>query len=188
MVDTEIIDGIKKSDDAAFEVLYHKHKEYCLRFMDRMYPDHEENQDIYSDALILFIEKIREDRLHLTGASIQTYLNSVCRNQVLIRLKNKNKSQTLGEGEEDDFENKFTDWFDHQAELKTERIGVIMEELEKMEKTGRVCYELLGKRFLEKKPIEEIVRLMGYATTDSAKAQVYQCKELLKKRVFERMQ
>src|SRR3982751_5986219 len=132
MTDAEIIEGIKNDDEYAFKLLYNKHQDYCLRFMDRMHADHEENEDIYMDALVLFIEKVKGNNLQLTDASIQTYLNSVCRNQVLIRLRNKNKAQSMHNDGEDNHDDKFTDWFDEQGEIKTERIKIIMEELEKM--------------------------------------------------------
>ena len=56
-----------------------------------------------------------------------------------------------------------------------------------MEIKGPVCHDLLKKRYLEGKSMVEIAKQMGYSNTDSAKAQVYHCKEFLKKRVFDRL-
>ena len=89
MNDEEIILGIKSYNETSDINLYNKHKDYCLRFMNKMYSDEEINKDIYQDAVIVFIEKIRADKLALENTSIQTYLNSICRNQVLIRLNKK---------------------------------------------------------------------------------------------------
>ncbi len=186
MTDAALIDGIKRFDEEAGNTLYSTHKGYCLRFMNKMYTDEETNKDIYQDAVIVFIEKVREGKLQLENTSIQTYLNSICRNQVLIRLKQKNKPVT-GEDWEKDYSDRYTDWFDEQATVKTERINLIMEELERMKTLGQVCYELLRKAFFENKTMEAIATLMNYTNADNAKNQSYRCRERLKKQVFERL-
>ena len=89
--DDTLIEGIKNFDESSATLLYDKHKDYCLRFMNKMYWDEETNKDIYQDAITLFIEKMRGNKLTLENTSIQTYLNSICRNQVLVRLKKNNK-------------------------------------------------------------------------------------------------
>ncbi len=187
MNDDDIIEGIKNFDNTAANGLYNRHKDYCLRFMNKMYLDEDTNKDIYQDTVILFIEKIRAHKLTLENTSIQTYLNSVCRNQVLVRLKQKNKPVLLGDDWENNYSDKYADWFDEQAEIKTDRIKIIMEELEGMKKKGQVCYELLRKAFFENKTMEAIAASMNYTNADNAKNQSYRCRERLKKQVFERL-
>ena len=186
--DDEIIAGIKNFDEASGNALYNKHKDYCLRFMNKMYFDEEINRDIYQDAVIVFIEKMRDNKLTLENTSIQTYLNSICRNQVLVRLKQKNKPVSMAEDWENNYSDKYTDWFDEQAEVKNDRIKILMEELEVMKDKGQVCYELLRKVFFENKTMEDIATLMNYTNADNAKNQSYRCRERLKKHVFERLQ
>lgn len=187
MNDNEIIEGLKNFEEHAATALYKKHRDYCLRFMNNMYADEEVNKDIYQDAVIVFIEKIRGGKLVLTNTTIQTYLNSICRNQVLIRLKQKNKPVDLGDDWEKDHSDRYTDWFDEQTDIKNDRIIVIMEELEAMKTKGQVCYELLRKAFFESKSMEVIAALMNYTNADNAKNQSYRCRERLKKQVFERL-
>lgn len=186
--DHDIIAGIKNFDEASGNALYNKHKDYCLRFMNKMYFDEEINRDIYQDAVIVFIEKMRDNKLTLENTSIQTYLNSICRNQVLVRLKQKNKPVSMAEDWENNYSDKYIDWFDDQAEIKNDRIKVIMEELEAMKDKGQVCYELLRKVFFENKSMEAVATLMNYTNADNAKNQSYRCRERLKKQVFERLQ
>lgn len=187
--DDYIIEGIKKFDESCAKTLYNKHKDYCIRFMNKMYYDFETNYDIYQDAVIVFVEKIREDKLVLHNTSIQTYLNSICRNQVLVRLKQKNKPYLVGDDLDDNFNEKHTDWFaEEQEEIKNSRIQILMEELEAMKEKGRVCYELLRKVFFEKKSMEVVAQLMNYTNADNAKNQSYRCRERLKKQVFKRVQ
>jgi RNA polymerase sigma factor (sigma-70 family) len=187
MFDEDIIMGIKNFENEAAENLYTKHKDYSLRFMNKMYYDEEANKDIYQDAVIVLIEKIRENKLILENTSIQTYLNSICRNQVLIRLNNKYKPAEMSEDWEYNYSDQYTEWFDEQADIKTNRLNIIMEELEVMKEKGQICYELLRKAFYENKSMEEIARLLNYTNADNAKNQSYRCRERLKKQVFDRL-
>jgi DNA-directed RNA polymerase specialized sigma24 family protein len=186
--DDTLIEGIKNFDESSAALLYDKHKDYCLRFMNKMYWDEETNKDIYQDAIMLFIEKMRENKLTLENTSIQTYLNSICRNQVLVRLKKNNKALLIGDDLDNNFSENYTDWFDEQTEFQDERIKVIMEELDLMKDRGQVCFELLKKVFFENKTMEALARLMNYTNADNAKNQSYRCRERLKRQVFERLQ
>lgn len=187
MTDEAIIEGIKDFNNAAGRELYHKHREYCIRFMNSMHPDEEANKDIYQDAVILFIEKMRGNKLTLENTTIQTYLNSICRNQVLVRLKKKNKPVAMEDDWESRYSDNYTDWYDDQSEIKNQRISIIMEELDRMKEKGQVCYELLRKAFFENRTMENIASLMNYTNADNAKNQSYRCRERLKKQVFERL-
>lgn len=187
--DDYIIEGIKKFDESCATILYNKHKDYCINYMKKMHWDEETNHDIFQDAIIVFVEKMRENKLVLENTSIQTYLNSICRNQVLVRLKKKNKPYLVGDDLDDNFNEKYTDWFEEdQEEIKNSRIKILMEEFEAMKDKGRVCYELLRKVFFEKKSMEAVAQLMNYTNADNAKNQSYRCRERLKKQVFERLQ
>jgi DNA-directed RNA polymerase specialized sigma24 family protein len=82
--DADVIKALRESADGLGQ-LYERHKSYCINFMKSMYRDHEELKDIYHDAVMVFYEKIHTPGFALT-CSIQTYLNTVCRNQILKKL------------------------------------------------------------------------------------------------------
>ena len=188
--DDSIIEGIKKFEDAAVTRLYNKHKDYSLRFMNSKYDDEHTVRDIYQDAVIVFIENIRYKNLKLENTSIQSYLNSICYNQIKIRFSNKRKPLLVG----DDFDNQnnynenITDWFNDVNDIKNERIKIIQEELQIMKEKGQQCFELLRKFFFEKKTMEIISEQMNYTNAANAKAQKWKCQERLKKQVFNRLQ
>jgi len=69
---------LKESSDA-LSMVYEKHKEYCINFMKSMYDNRDEVKDIYQDAVIVFYENAIKPGFNLT-CSIQTYLNSICKN------------------------------------------------------------------------------------------------------------
>jgi hypothetical protein len=170
--DDSIIEGIKKFDDDAVTRLYMKHKDYCLRFMNSKYDDEHSTQDIYQDAVIVFIE------------------NSICYNQIKVRFNNTRKPVLVG----DDFENhnnyneNINDWFNDVNDINTERMKIVQEELQSMKDKGQQCFELLKKFFFEKCTMEKIAESMNYTNAANAKAQKWKCQERLKKQVLNRLQ
>lgn len=184
MTDTEIIEGIKAFDGKAETELYKKHKTYCLAFMRRMHKNDDDNLDIYHDAMIVFIEKTRTDKMQLVNTSIQTYLNSICRYQLLTRFKLAARF-TLVDDENSLFDESITDWL--EDEELDERLSILMEELEKMAESGPACYELLKKFYFEKKSFKEIAILLNYSNDDSAKKSSSVCKKTLKKKILDRI-
>jgi RNA polymerase sigma factor (sigma-70 family) len=201
--DEEIIDGIKSHDDKATTALYNNHKDYCMRFMDKMYWDNDTNQDIYQDAIMVFIKNVKSKNLKLENTSIQSYLNSICKNQIKIRLKKENKNNLNINTE---FDNKFikdkTNIFyeeninDYQIkdfnfddnEVITERVKIILEELEVMKDKGPACFKLLKSIFYENRKLEVIASLLNYTNTRNVITQSYKCRERLKKQVFKRLE
>lgn len=94
--DSQIIEMLKESSDN-LDILYNKHRNYCLFFMKKINNNEELNQDIFHDALIVFYEKAIKTDFALT-CSIQTYLNSICRNQILVRFKKNSKHSEYSDG------------------------------------------------------------------------------------------
>ena len=188
--DDSIIEGIKEYDDGAVTALYNRHKNYCLYFMNSKYEDQNTILDIYQDAVIVFIENVRNKNLKLVNTSIQTYLNSICYNQIKVRFNNTRKPVLVG----DDFENhnnyneNINDWFNDVNDIKTERMKIIQEELQLMKDKGQQCFELLRKFFFEKCTMEKIAEQMNYTNAANAKAQKWRCQERLKKQVLNRLQ
>src|ERR1700679_374904 len=74
-------------------------RDYCISFMQRMGSgiDRELVKDIYHDALIVLYEKAKGGEFTLT-CSLQTYLNSVCRNQLLHALRHEARMLPLAGG------------------------------------------------------------------------------------------
>lgn len=188
--DESIIEGIKEYDDDAITTLYNRHKNYCLFFMNSKYEDQNTILDIYQDAVIVFIENVRNKNLKLVNTSIQTYLNSICFNQIKVRFNNKRQPVLVG----DDFESQnnynedINDWLNDYNDVKTERMKTIQEELLSMKEKGQQCFELLRKFFFEKKTMEIIALEMKYTNAANAKAQKWKCQESLKKKVLNKLQ
>jgi hypothetical protein len=187
--DDSIIEGIKSFDTEACTSLYNKHKDYCIRFMKSKFEDEEEIKDIFQDAIIVFIENVRNKNLKLEKTSIQTYLNSVCFNQLKIRFNIKNKPFLSGDDEEiyNNYKADITDWLSEMDSEKNERLTLLQYELDALKISGPKCYEILMNFYFKKKTMEEIAKIMDYTNADNAKTQNYKCKERLKKSVLARL-
>lgn len=201
--DEEIIDGIKSNNENAATALYNKHRGYCMRFMNTKYWDHETNQDIYQDAIIKFIEDIRSKRVILENTTIQSYLNTICFNQIKIRLKKERKFNNEEITEEFDYkfiksktkiylEENIDDKKFKLLELKEndvleKRLKIALEEVDAFKKTGIECYKLLILVFFENKKITELANIMNYKTERSAITQSYKCRKKLQDRVLNRI-
>ncbi len=187
--DEAIIDGIRNFDEMAGTVAYNNHKEYCIRFMTKMYDDEETIKDIYHDAIIVLIENIRHKNLVLEKTTIQTYLNSICRNQVLVRFKSSNKLRFVSDDElEAKYDEKITDWLEDLGDVNSERMRIISEELKKMKEDGGNCYELLALFYFESRSMDFIAKRFNYTNAENAKNQKSRCQKRLKEQVFNRLQ
>ena len=184
--DNDLVEMLKESNQA-LTVVYKKHKEYCFNFMKTMFDDMDEIYDIYQDAVIVFYEKVISPSFILS-CSIQTYLNSICRNQVLLRLKKRNKQafMRINTGDEDFLEN-ISDWYDDSDQIKNDRVTILEVVLTEMKESASKCYEILVRFFYQNQSMEKIAAAMDFNNSRSAITQKYKCQEKLKSEMFKRL-
>ncbi len=184
--DNDLVEMLKDSNEA-LTIVYKKHKEYCFNFMKTMFDDMDEIYDIYQDAVIVFYEKVISPSFILS-CSIQTYLNSICRNQVLLRLKKRNKQafMRINTGDEDFLEN-ISDWYDDSDQIKNDRVTILEVILTEMKESASKCYEILVRFFYQNQSMEKIADCMEYTNAANAKNQKFRCQEKLKSEMFKRL-
>jgi len=179
--DSSIVNRLRRGEDQALNEVYRKCRDYCIKFLVNNGADTEKAADLFQDAIIVFYEKVKNQDFELRS-SVQTYLNSICRNQWLTHLRD-NKEVFVKDPETFEYVNNLTDWFDEYEDERQNRIEKIKIALQQMESNGGNCKELLMLFFYEKKKMEEIAAHFGYTNADNAKAQKYKCQERLKKMV-----
>jgi RNA polymerase sigma factor (sigma-70 family) len=169
------------NDERYFTQVYNEYKDYSLRFMRKMYNDDDLLKDIYQDATIVLYENSKKSNFTLT-CSIQTYLNSICRNRLLTLRRNK--VNTLVNA--DDFDPNISDWFDDEEynEVKEERLTAIENALIKLKEAGGQCYQILKMQYYERISMGKIAQILGMKNEDSAKSQASKCRSKLKKSVL----
>jgi RNA polymerase sigma factor (sigma-70 family) len=178
MTDQEKISQLR-SDNSFFTKVYEEHRTYSLNFMRKMNSNDDLIKDIYQDAVIVLYEKSRDPEFKLT-CSIQTYLNSICRNQLLNNYKENSRFLSINE----DFDSGINDWYDNdQNEIKNERISTLENALIKLKELGGNCYEILTRYFYRKQSMNDIALEMNYSNGDNVKNQKSRCQKKLKELV-----
>lgn len=196
--DQELILKIKE-DAEALGIVYKKCKSSALQFLRKInYQSNEriDIEDIFQDSMIVLYENIvHKDFVLASNTSLQTYLNSVCRNQLLKKI-GKNNSVELNEnkGIDDDeqdnvmeFNPLITDTLDEFEDTKEKQFNAIEKALEKIKLAGGHCYELLTLFWYHKKSMNELTYIFGYTNAANTKSQKAKCQKRLEKITFELM-
>lgn len=178
--DLEIIELLKQSSDN-LNVVYKKHRDYCLNFMKKISSNTELNQDVFHDSLIVLYEKVNKIDFNGFTCSIQTYLNSICRNQILVRFKKETKQAEYSE----EYDNRITDWFEGNFDEKDEKIGAIVKALNNLKDLGGKCYDILKRYFYGNQSMDKISFELGYTNADNVKNQKARCQKKLKEMVYD---
>lgn len=187
--DQELI-ALIKCDHDYISVVYKKTRDYCLRFMYKMTTGSKVKEqgllEIYQEAVIVLYEKIIYEDFQLrNNASIQTYLNSVCRFKLLNEFKQIAPTSLDEEGGPGLRELQFDPGVEdviNEIRVQNEKLHTAIEKaLRKMRKAGGNCYEILTLYWYHNKKHEEIAELLGYTTGANAKNQKSRCQKKLQK-------
>lgn len=193
LTDAELVKLIHQNQDYLGEV-YKRCKSYSIQFMRKMTNGSKsdyELDDVFHDSMLVLYEKIIKGNFELT-ASLQTYLNSVCRFQLLNKLgKEKLYSDYDDDGGKDDddenpmgYKSSITDSLDEIEDPKESQFTAIERALLTMKEAGGHCYELLTLYWYHKKSHIEIAQIMNYSNDKTSKKQKSGCQEKLRKMAF----
>ena len=184
--DEDLINMLKDNNDA-LAIVYKKHKDYCCNFMKAMYNDNDTIQDIFQDAVIVFYENVNKPNFTLS-CSIQTYLNSICRNQILVRIKHSNRYEVKSSEENSQYIENISDWFEEVGNVNNDRVAVMKTVLKEMKDSANKCYVMLVRFFYQNQTMDKIAVDLGYTNADNAKSQKHKCQKKFKTEVFKRLQ
>jgi RNA polymerase sigma factor (sigma-70 family) len=193
--DQELIEKIKTNTDY-LGVVYNKCKKNCISFMRKSTGgkiNDYELEDIFQDSSIILYEKIVKGDFQLTS-TFQTYLNSVCKFQLLNKVGKNNlitdfqeNRNNEGDDENEDsmeFSPFINDSFEIEEDIKETKLTAIEKALEKLEQGGGHCYELLTLFWYHKKSMADLTELFGYTNSDNTKSQKAKCQKRLEKLAF----
>jgi RNA polymerase sigma factor (sigma-70 family) len=191
--DKELVVLIQQNQDYLGEV-YKRCKLYCIQFMRKMTNGSKsdyELDDVFHDSILVLYEKIVGNDFELT-ASLQTYLNSVCRYILLNNIRDGNRSSDYDEhiGKDDDEDHpmsyrlSITDCLEEIENPKESQFAAIEGALILMKEAGGHCYELLTLFWYHKKSMVELTQHFGYSNSDNTKNQKGRCQKRLEKMAF----
>lgn len=175
LTDAQLLEAMLKND-TAHSCIYSRHKSYCINFMMSKGASENDAIDIYQDATIVLYEKIRTPEFKLTS-SIQTYLNSICYNQLRARSKSSYSKKTVLAEEIDEHGN---DWFDEESEEQQTKINKILIALNELRLKGDKCYERLNLFYYENLKNDEIAKKLGLQDAATVKNLINRCRNLVK--------
>ena len=196
--DQELIFKIKE-DSEALGIVYKKCKSSALQFLRKINyqaNDRIDIEDIFQDAIIVLYENITNRDFKLaSNTSLQTYLNSVCRNQFLKKIGNNktielNDNKDTYDDEQDDsmrFNPLITDSLDDFEDNTDHQYNAIEKALLKMKAAGGHCYELLTLFWYHRKSMIELTEIFGYTNSANTKNQKAKCQKRLEKMTFDLM-
>ena len=186
--DQELLVRIKDNSDY-LGVVYKRCKANSLGFMRKMTNGKVsdfELEDIFQDANIILYEKIVKGDFVLT-ASFQTYLNSVCRFQLLNTIEKSRLTKDYQDisGDEDDenpngFHSYITDSLETIDHSNEPLFLAIERALDILRSTGGKCYDLLTYFWYKKRSMKELTEIFEYSDPNNTKHQKARCQERLR--------
>jgi RNA polymerase sigma factor (sigma-70 family) len=188
--DQDLLVKIKENSEALGDV-YKRCKFNSVRFMQKMTSgslNDYELDDVFHDAIIILYEKIVNGNFELSCA-LQTYINSVCRFQLLNKIGKSKLSADFEENinhDEDDespmnYKLTITDSLDEIEDTKDAQFTALETALEKMKAAGGHCYELLTLFWYHKKSMNELTTEFGYTNEVNTRNQKAKCQKRLEK-------
>jgi len=171
--DKTLLDNLKNEDNASFEVLYKFYFPSVLTHIIQNFGSTEDAEDIFQEAIIVLLQKIRHTDFVLTS-SLKTYIFAIARNLWLKRLRD-NKLITV---------NNF-DKYQQESEQFTFELKPEPTKEEKvtswLTKITENCQRILKAIFFYKEPMGSLMQKMGWKNKHTAANQQYKCIQQVKK-------
>jgi RNA polymerase sigma factor (sigma-70 family) len=177
MSNEQIIESIRGGQHAkALNMLYDNFPAFRNAFV-KSGGKKSEAEDVFQDALLIFIEKVSNAEFVLT-CSIHTFLFGICRNLSLEHFRKKNNNAflelTLGETENDTTAKVVSDESVSnflERESKYKALDKILINV------GKKCLEILSLFYVSGLSLTAIAEKLGFNSELSAKTQKYKCLE-----------
>ena len=181
--DAELIDLLRKSHQGVMYIIYDKHKDSAIRFMKRRYDDEDLIKDVYQESMTAIHKNILNPGFNLT-TDFQGYINRICKNQLLNRIKAEQKQKAIQSGEfvfkkqkknSEEFEefnevnrslrpntHKGLTEESDEGNLNIENIDLFNRVLNRMKTLSTKCQEIISRTFLMEESNEYVAEDMGY--------------------------
>lgn len=165
-----------RTDPNYYSSLYRQHRVVVFAHLKQFTPDEDYIADLYQDAIIVLLERVRDPYFQLT-CSVRTYLIAICRNQLFKRAGRQPEIVKI-EGETTNY----NDWLLHEKEMEQNKtqLDELDRVLEYFKNKFKQCYELLYRFFFLKESFALIAQVMKYTNADNAKNQKARCQKKLR--------
>lgn len=169
----EILQDLKTENNFAFGKLYKDNFEKISVFVNNNSGRDEDAEDIFQEAMIVLVQKLRIDHFKLT-ASINTYVFAICKNLWFKRLRDKNFHVSIEDLHDIQFQNSITRAIEDETSYIEKLKGYLM-------KISDHCNRMMHDIFYKNKSIKEIQLEYGYTSIHNAQNQKHKCVEQIRK-------
>ena len=145
----------------------------CARWVRSQHGTPEDAQDLFQDALIIYLEKTGKEASMIVSA--EAYIIGITKHLWIRKFHKSLSSVSLTA-----FEQTLSIPVDFNPAVNT------MKLLRFLEIAGRNCLELLTRFYYEKRSMKDLSASMGYGSERSATVQKYKCIEKLRNSIKQR--
>jgi RNA polymerase sigma factor (sigma-70 family) len=172
--DDDILSAIYsgKNEDQALEFLYSNLLPKVKRISKKYKANDVDSYDIFQESIIKLYDYVKLKKFN-KKYSIESFVLTVTRNQIIDNLRTNSRRQQV---DINDFNTPEDLIVDNDILVTNEKIKAL-EQL--FYAIGERCKELLLLRKYDKRSMNEICEIMGFSTENSAKTQIYKCKQKL---------
>lgn len=175
MKSENLIHLIKKGkQDKALQVLYKNFPAFKNSFV-KSGGNVDDAQDIFQEALLIVVNKIKNDQHFNLSCTINTFLFGVCKNlgNEFFRHKGKESKLFIDKDVEQGFESEIINDFKSNEEKYKELDDLLFS-------IGEKCMRILKLFYVSKLNMKEVAEELNFKSETSAKTQKYKCIEKAK--------
>ncbi len=153
MLDSELIEGLKKGKDKAYRFLFSRYYQWLCNYIYKLSGSYQLSEDLVQDIFV----KLWENRKTIViNSSIKNYLFKSCHNQFLQHIrKEKIKLDFLDSLRWDILYDVYNNEVESAYEIKINKLNILINQLPPR------CKEIFIKAKLEKKKYKEIAEDMN---------------------------
>jgi RNA polymerase sigma factor (sigma-70 family) len=171
--DKELFEGMVKADPRVLKFIYTENFPSIRQYVLLNKGNEDDAKDIFQDSMVILYKKIKRPGFELTS-SLGTFLYSICRFVWLKELSSR-KVHAIIENEDKNKELISDEKGIIELIERNERLGLYKEKFEELSDD---CKRVL-KMFLNKIPIKDITKAMGYSSDQHTKNRRFRCKKSL---------
>ncbi len=171
--DARILQGILEGDRIVLDFIYQRYYGKVERFLIGRGGEPDHIRDVFQDALLVIIQKLRGDGLVLS-CSFSTYLFAVCKNIWMHDMRKRRYHLA-----EDSVLDQATEPSDTDHAMEERMQGLFQRHFQKLSKD---CRELLTMHF-NRVTLADIMKKFGYSSEHYTSDRKYLCKQSLYNRI-----
>ena len=171
--DQEVVEEIRQGNrlESTVRYLYEQYFEALARFVRNNSGEHEDAEDFFQEALVVFINAVRQNKFR-GDSTIKTFLYAIIRNLWLNELKRRGKTTT-----------RETTYYEQQEKQELQHLAYESETTQRIlaffSQLGDNCKKILVMHYYQDYSMKDIAQAMRYESEQVARNAKYKCSKKL---------